>query len=135
MPTFAGIRLKNPIVVASSPLTARPELLKMAENAGAAGVSTKLTFIKQPFYGELRMYNDPRVGSIVCHDRRLDLAEGARLVEEGKETTSLVIFTNITYEGEDLEGWAVWPGLWRRRERILLRLISSALILALPPRG
>ncbi|HAL62254.1 MAG TPA: hypothetical protein DCP08_07620, partial [Chloroflexi bacterium] len=106
MLTFAGVKFKNPLVVASSPLTAKPELLKMAEEAGAAGVSTKLTFIKQPFYGELRMYNDPRVGSIVCHDRRLDLEEGARLVEEAKESTSLVIFSNITYEGEDLGGWA-----------------------------
>jgi len=106
MLVFAGVKFKNPFVVASSPLTAKPELLKMAEKAGAAGVSTKLTFIKQPFYGELRMYNDPRAGSIVCHDRRLDLDEGVRLVEEAKESTSLVIFTNITHEGEDLEGWA-----------------------------
>lgn len=105
MVKFANIEFKNPFVVASSPLTATVEMLQKADEAGAAAVSTKLVFIKQPFYGKLRMYNDPRVGSIVCHDRRLDLEEGVRLVEEGKSTTSLVIFTNITYEREDLEGW------------------------------
>jgi len=103
---FAGVEFKNPFVVASSPLTATVEMLRKADQAGAAAASTKLTFIEQPFYGQLRMYNDPRVGSIVCHDRRLDLDEGVRLVEEGKRTTSLVIFTNITYEGKDLDGWA-----------------------------
>jgi dihydroorotate dehydrogenase subfamily 1 len=103
---FAGLKFKNPFVVASSPLTARAELLKKADDAGAAAASTKLTFIKQPFYGKLRMYNDPKVGSIVCHDRRLDLEEGVRLVEAAKRLTSLLLFTNITYEGEGLEGWA-----------------------------
>ena len=97
----------------------------MAEKAGAAGASTKLTFIKQRFYGKLRMYNDPRVGSIVCHDRRLDLEEGVRLVEEAKQSTSLVIFTNITYEGEDLEGWA---HLARAMEEAGADLIEANLI-------
>ena len=103
---FAGVKFKNPFVVASSPLTARLEVLQEADRAGAAAASTKLTFIKQPFYGKLRMYNDPRVGSIVCHDRRLDMEEGVRLVEEAKKTTSLVLFTNITHDAEDLDGWA-----------------------------
>jgi len=105
MMNFAGVQFKNPFVVASSPLTATVEMLREAERAGASAVSTKLTFIKQPFYGQLRMYSDRRVGSIVCHDRRLDLDEGVRLVEEGKRATSLVIFTNITYVGKDLDGW------------------------------
>ena len=68
---FAGVKFKNPFVVASSPLTSNLEVLRAADRAGAAAASTKLTFIKQPFYGKLRMYNDPKVGSIVCHDRRL----------------------------------------------------------------
>ena len=52
------------------------------------------------------MYNDPRVGSIVCHDRRLDIDEGVRLVEAAKKRTSLVILTNITHDAADLDGWA-----------------------------
>jgi dihydroorotate dehydrogenase subfamily 1 len=102
---YAGIRLKNPLVIASSPLTSRIEVLKAADDAGAAAVSTKLTFIKQPWYGKLRMYNDPKVGSIVCHDRRLDMDEAVRLIEEAKKKTSLVIFTNITHDADDPAGW------------------------------
>lgn len=106
MITFAGLTFKNPYVVASSPLTARVKWLRAAADAGAAAVSTKLTFLKQPFYGKLRMYNDPTVGSIVCHDRRLDLEEGVRLVEEGKRYTGdLIYFCNITHDAEDLDGW------------------------------
>jgi dihydroorotate dehydrogenase subfamily 1 len=103
---FAGVKFKNPFVVASSPLTSNIQVLQEADRAGAAAASTKLTFIKQPFYGKLRMYNDPKVGSIVCHDRRLDMDEGVRLVEAAKKETALVILTNITHDAEDLDGWA-----------------------------
>jgi dihydroorotate dehydrogenase/Pyruvate/2-oxoacid:ferredoxin oxidoreductase delta subunit len=104
---FAGLKLKNPFVVASSPLTAKVHLLKQAEEVGAAAASAKLTFIKQPFYGKLRMYNAPKEGSIVCHDRRLDLEEGQRLISETRRVTrELLIFANITHAAEDLEGWA-----------------------------
>ena len=102
---FAGVDFKNPFVVASSPLTSNLEVLKAADEAGAAAASTKLTFIKQPFYGKLRMYNDPKVGSIVCHDRRLDMDEAQRLIEEAKKQTSLVLFSNITHDAQDLDGW------------------------------
>lgn len=47
---FAGIKFRNPFVVASSPLTVKPFLLKQAYDCGAAAASTKLTLIKQPFY-------------------------------------------------------------------------------------
>ncbi len=122
---FAGVKFKNPFVVASSPLTARLEVLQEADRAGAAAASTKLTFIKQPFYGKLRMYNDPRVGSIVCHDRRLDMDEAVRLVDEAKKTTSLVLFTNITHDAEDLDGWAT---LARAMENAGADIIEANLI-------
>lgn len=103
---FAGVKFRNPFVVASSPLTVKPFLLKRAYDYGAAAASTKLTFIKQPFYRSLRMYHDPRAGSIVCVDRRLDLEEGVRLIDEGKRLApNLVLLANITHEGPDLESW------------------------------
>lgn len=103
---FAGIKFRNPFVVASSPLTVKPFLMKKAYDYGAAAASTKLTLIKQSFYKKLRMYHDPKVGSIVCVDRRLDLAEGVRLIEETKaQVPDLILFANITHEGEDLENW------------------------------
>jgi dihydroorotate dehydrogenase subfamily 1 len=122
---FAGVKFKNPFVVASSPLTSKIEVLEAADRAGAAAASTKLTFIKQPFYGKLRMYNDPRMGSIVCHDRRLDMDEAVRLIDEAKKKTSLVLFSNITHDGEDLEGWAT---LARAMENAGADLIEANLI-------
>lgn len=104
---FAGLRLKNPFIVASSPLTAKVHLLQRAEEYGAAGASAKLTFIRQPFYGKLRMYSEPKEGSIVCHDRRLDLEEAQVLISRTRQATKdLVIFANITHAAEDLDGWA-----------------------------
>ena len=103
---FAGVKLRNPFVVASSPLTVKPFLLKEAYDRGAAAASTKLTLIQQPFYKKLRMYHDPKVGSIVCVDRRLDQHEGVELIQETKRLVpDLVLFANITHEGEDLESW------------------------------
>lgn len=122
---FAGVEFKNPFVVASSPLTANIKVLQEADRAGAAAASTKLTFIRQPFYGKLRMYNDPKVGSIVCHDRRLDMEEGVRLVEAAKTKTSLAILTNITHDAEDLDGWAT---LARAMENAGADLIEANLI-------
>jgi dihydropyrimidine dehydrogenase (NAD+) subunit PreA len=103
---FAGLRFRNPFVVASSPLTVKPFLMKKAYDHGAAAASTKLTLIKQSFYKKCRMYHDPRVGSIVCVDRRLDLEEGVRLIDESKRLVpDLLLFANITHEGADLESW------------------------------
>ncbi|NLE76852.1 MAG: 4Fe-4S binding protein [Chloroflexi bacterium] len=105
---FAGVKFRNPVVVASSPLTVKPFLLKNAWDQGAAAASTKLTFIKQSFYKRLRMYHDPKLGSIICADRRLDQEEGVRLIEETKRLApDLVLFANINHEGPDLEQWGV----------------------------
>ena len=47
---FAGLKLKNPFIIASSELTNKVEKIKMAEENGASAVSTKLTFLKVPLY-------------------------------------------------------------------------------------
>ena len=52
------------------------------------------------------MYHDPKLGSIVCVDRRLDLEEGARLIRRARSwSPDLVLFSNITHEGADIESW------------------------------
>ncbi len=122
---YAGVKLRNPFVVASSPLTSKIEWLKQAEEHGAAAASTKLTFIKQPFYGKLRMYNSLKEASIICYDRRLDIEEGLELTRKAKEQTDLVIFTNITSDSADLEGWA---RLAREHEQAGADLIEANLI-------
>lgn len=102
---YAGVYFKNPIVIASSPLTSKLKWLIEAQNHGAAAVSTKLTFIRQPFYGKLRMSSRRNQYSLICYDRRLDMAEGFRLVEQAKAQTDLVVFANMTHDNEDMEGW------------------------------
>lgn len=105
---FAGIPFRNPFVVASSPLTVKPFLMKKAYDCGAAAASTKLTLIKQRFYKKLRMYHDPKLGSIICSDRRLDLEEGQRLIDQTKKLApDLLLFANITHEGADIESWGL----------------------------
>jgi len=102
---YAGIEFKNSFIVASSPLTKSIVILKKADEAGAAGVSIKLTFIKQPFYGKLRMYNQLKHDSIVCYDRRLDIEEGLELSRRAKKETDLKVFANITSDTGDLKSW------------------------------
>jgi dihydroorotate dehydrogenase/Pyruvate/2-oxoacid:ferredoxin oxidoreductase delta subunit len=106
MINYCGVEFKNPMVIASSPLTSKIDRLIEAEKAGAAAVSTKLTFIKQPFYGKLRMHTYLNNGSIICYDRRNDIEESLKLVDEAKKKTSLKLFANITNDAQDMDGWA-----------------------------
>lgn len=106
MITIGGLKLKNPFIVASGPVTSTIDRLKKVDREGAAGVSTKLTLMKIPYKSTMRMYSDPDLYGIVCSDKRLELDEGLRLVSEGKKKTALAIFANITHLAEDLEGWA-----------------------------
>ena len=122
---YAGVKLKNPMVIASSPLTSKLKWLIEADKAGAAAVSTKLTFIKQPFYGKLRMHTSTKTGSLICYDRRLDLHEGLKLVEDAKAKTDLVIFANITHDNEDMEGWST---LAKEHEKAGADIIEANLI-------
>jgi len=46
---FAGLDLRNPLIVASSELTNSVSKLKDAERWGASAVSTKLAFLEIPF--------------------------------------------------------------------------------------
>lgn len=122
---FAGVKFKNPLVIASSPLTNKIKWLIEADKRDVAAVSTKLTFIQQPFYGKLRMHTSPKLSSLICYDRRLDLHEGLRLVEEAKKKTNLVIFANITHDNEDMDGWAL---LAREHEKAGADIIEANLI-------
>jgi len=103
--SFAGICLKNPILISSSPLTASLDLLKKAEDNGAAGASLKLTFEQVPFPGKLRSYSMPGRGLLFGVDKRLNREEGLELMRKGKEQTSLVLMANITHPSADIEKW------------------------------
>lgn len=125
MINYCGVEFKNPMVIASSPLTSKIEFLMEAEKAGAAGVSTKLTFIKQPFYGKLRMHTYLNNGSIICYDRRHDIDESLKLIDEAKKKTSLKLFANITNDAKDEEGWVY---LAKKHEEAGVDLIEANMI-------
>lgn len=102
---FAGVNFKNPIVIGSSPLTASIDLIKKAEDAGAAAVSTKLTFVNLPFKSKLRTCSFPGVELLYPTDKRLEEEEGLELVRKAKEQTSLIVFANITSPSSEPEKW------------------------------
>jgi dihydroorotate dehydrogenase/Pyruvate/2-oxoacid:ferredoxin oxidoreductase delta subunit len=102
---IAGIVLKNPILIASGPLTSSLDLLKKAEDCGAAGASLKLTFDRVPFPGKLRSHSLPGKGLLFGIDRRLNRDEGLNLMRKAKEQTSLVLMANLTSPSSDLEKW------------------------------
>jgi len=102
---IGGVELKNPIIIASSPLTATVYRLKKAAEHGAAAASTKLAFIKQPFEGRLQLYSEPGHCLIVPIDKRLNIDEAVRLIKQAKRETDLVLLANTTHAAGDLEGW------------------------------
>jgi dihydroorotate dehydrogenase len=104
--TIAGVSFKNPIIVASGPLTRKASLIRIAEENGAAGVSTKLCLSKQPFHGQSRWYFDWETKSMgACGERRLDLEEGEALIRQARKETSLVILANMSGSSDDIKTW------------------------------
>ncbi len=102
---FAGIKFKNPFVIASGPITSKVELLKKAEKHGAIAASIKLTIDEQSFRGKLRTYSMPGHVIISPIDSRLDVSEGLKLVKDAKRSTSLILFANMASSGIDVNGW------------------------------
>lgn len=80
-----GLRLKNPMIVASSPLTARLDLLKKAEENGAAGVAVKHTMMSQRFEAKPRWHYDKKIGVTVSGDPRLHPDAAFDLIRKAKE--------------------------------------------------
>ena len=105
--TISGIYYRSPVVVASSPLTDKPDLIKQAEENGAGAASVKLTLLKQPNKGIRQMYYEQGYRFFNPSDKRNDLEPGLELVRKAKEATSdIVLWANIAGPGDDLEGWA-----------------------------
>lgn len=100
---YAGLELKNPIVIASGPVTAKIEQLKVAEKFGAAAVSIKQVMTKQTFRGNLRSYSIPEGVMVFPIDKRLDVAEGLELTRLAKEQTNLVTMVNLSSQETDIE--------------------------------
>jgi dihydroorotate dehydrogenase subfamily 1 len=100
---FADLEMKNPIVIASGPVTATIDQLKEAEKNGAAAVSIKQVMTRQSFRGNLRAYSVPEEVIIFPIDKRLDVEEGLALTRQAKEQTSLVVMVNLSSQEKDIE--------------------------------
>ena len=100
-----GLALKNPIIVASSPLTAKLDRIKAAEEGGAAAVSLKHALLKQKFFAKPRWYSEKGQGIIVSGDPRLEVDEACELIRQTKEQTDLKVIANMSGLPTDVNTW------------------------------
>jgi dihydroorotate dehydrogenase/NAD-dependent dihydropyrimidine dehydrogenase PreA subunit len=105
-----GLTFKNPFIVASGPASRDVSQLVQAEKSGWGGVSIKLTIDPEPYISQNPRYRwlDDSGIHIFTLEKRLNLEQGLRLIESGREQTKdLILFANITYAGDKgLDGWA-----------------------------
>ena len=101
---FGGLKLRNPVVIASGPVSATIEQLEAADRAGAAAASIKQVMTRQTFRGNLRAYSVPDHVMIFPIDRRLDVEEGLELVREAKRRKlEMAIIVNLSSQEPEIE--------------------------------
>ena len=121
------LELKNPIIVASSPLTAKLDLIKRAEENGATCVSIKHTMLKQQFIAKPRWFVNRNIGMMVSGDPRLPAEEAQELIRKVKEQTGVTVLVNMSASPEDITTWSTLAGkLAEARLRGLARSRRSA---------
>jgi len=104
------LELKNPIIVASSPLTAKLDLIKRAEENGATCVSIKHTMLKQQFIAKPRWFVNRNIGMMVSGDPRLPAEEAQELIRKVKEQTGVTVLVNMSASPEDITTWSTLAG-------------------------
>ncbi len=106
---LAGLKFRNPLLVASGPATRHVDQLVEAERCGWGGVSLKLA-IEPAAYINLppryRWWRKQQVHAFSA-EARLTLDEALRLADEGRRRArDLVILANMTYAGQQgTDGW------------------------------
>ena len=96
--TFAGLSLKNPIIISSSGLTNSVEKIKKLEEAGAAAVVLKSVFEEQINMqaGSMQGYGSPEADDYLgAYVRSHALSEHISLIEQAKEECSIPIIASI----------------------------------------
>lgn len=103
------ITFKNPFYVASGPTTRTVRQLQRIEETGWAAASIKLTIDPAPYINRKPRYGMlyDRNALAFTTEKRLNFAEGLKLVEDAKKVLSeLILMANMTYAGDaGLEGW------------------------------
>lgn len=105
----AGLKFRNPLVVASGPATKHISQLIEAERCGWGGASLKLAIEPVPYINLDPRYRWWKREQYLAFsaETRLTLDEALRLTEQGrKRTKELIILANIAYTGQKgMDGW------------------------------
>lgn len=101
---LGALELDNPLMIASSPLTSKLDLLKQAEDNGFGSVSIKHVMAFQKFAARPRWYCE-KGNVIVSGDPRLEPEYGLNLIRKAKEETNLKIICNMSGKPGSLESW------------------------------
>lgn len=103
------LTLRNPFIVGSGPTVRNVDQIRRAEDAGWAAASLKLTIDPFPYITLPPRYRwlKRQKMHIFTAEKRLPAADGLKLLEMARKATrEILLFPNITYDGEDMEGWA-----------------------------
>jgi dihydroorotate dehydrogenase len=105
----AGLKFRNPFMVASGPATKHIMQLVEAERYGWGGASLKLAIEPAPYINldpRYRWWKQEKYLAFSA-EKRLSLDEALRLTEKGrKQTRELIILANIAYTGDKgMDGW------------------------------
>ena len=124
--TFAGLQLKNPIIISSSGLTNSAGKNKKLAEAGAGAIVLKSLFeeqilieadqLKDPTYSEGNDY-------LADYIREHKLAEYLELIKESKKVCDIPIIASINCY-TDTE-WIDLQSRWKKPVRMHWKLISS----------
>lgn len=104
---FGNLTLKNPITIASGPLTDKFSKIRAAAEAGAGAVSLKLTFVKVPFNSQMRAFSLP--GNVIMSptNKRLDLDQADELMRRIKGELDVRMMANYSAVGAAEDDWRV----------------------------
>ena len=106
--TFAGLTLKNPVIISSSGLTNSAVKNKKLEEAGAGAIVLKSLFEEQIAFEAAQMQNSvyyPEGGDYLVEALRgHKLSEYLRLIKESKESCRIPIIASINCSSDNL-----WP--------------------------
>ncbi len=106
---MGNLKLKNPFIVGSGPTVRTVEQIVEAERNEWAAASLKLTIDPVPYISLPPRYRwlKKQKLHIFTAEKRLTPDEALGVMEEAKRVTrEILLFPNITYDGEDYDGWA-----------------------------
>ena len=105
---MGNLKFKNPFVVGSGPTASRLDQIKEAEDNGWAAASLKLAIDPFPYINQPPRYRwlKRKKLHVFTAEKRLRPEEALKLLEDARrETSEILLFPNITYDGEDYQGW------------------------------